>query len=625
MANLQNDIRQLFSHGVLTRFERLEGSSVNFTFNAPDIYLSCFDDALRHIESTGFQEYDDELATYARVFESFVKYPFDTISPASAGLIASTLYWLAGYSGSSVLLANAVKQNFAGNDDYITDQLLSFLSRTMFQAVEQDIDQTINQFLAEFITTGNDDSFDNAISLLVETKEKALEDYDVEVYVSSVLFEKVLYRYKFISIWACLDESTSASQESWQRYMRLQIELSIPLYDLWPSQRVAINKGLLDGHSSITLRMPTSAGKTKMTELAFVNDLMEDPERRCLYLAPFRALVAEVESSLSEVLPSLGFSVASLYGGSDANALEAELAEISNVIVATPEKIEAVLSLNGKEITEFGTIVLDEGHLLDSISRGAKYEIQLAELRAKLEECRTIFLSAVLPNSDDVAGWLGGTVESLAQDEWQPTTMRTGVVVWPENKDSQLVYVTGTGQRLTDKFFVHRILEEDTWQERNPATGRMRTHYFPRRSDNGSIAGALAFSYAKSGPVIIYARRPDWAESIASKLINRISLERIIETNLVDDTNRDELLTLSDYLEKVLGEYSTLPQAVKHGFAYHHGRLPQGIRLVIEEEYRRQTIRLLIATNTLAQGVNLPAKTIVVHSFPRTDSPIRDF
>ena len=104
--------------------------------------------------------------------------------------------------------------------------------------------------------------------------------------------------------------------------------------------------------------MPTSAGKTKMTELAFVNDLFTDSQRKCLYLAPFRALVSEVEQSISFTLSALGFQVTSLYGGSEANELEVMLYNISRVIIATPEKIAAVLKITGGKLYLFSCWLL---------------------------------------------------------------------------------------------------------------------------------------------------------------------------------------------------------------------------------------------------------------------------
>lgn len=625
MPSLQTDIRQLFSHAVLRRFDRLAEAGVKFTFDEADVYLSVFAEAMQHLEIAGFQEHDDELASYARVFERFVTSPFNTVSPSTAGTVAAGLYWLSGYSANSLLLAKAVLVR--GNDGGIaTEILLKFLSRDLLSGIAAENQNQFVNGIREYLRLGAPDFLLAASQAAQQLAQSALDANLAADFVSAKLLTKVIDRLGHISIWATLPGKTSAPIEGWQRYMAIQTEAKTPLVDLWPSQRQAIRKGLLDGASSLTLRMPTSAGKTKMTELAFANDLLSDAQRRCLYLAPFRALVSEVEGQLGATLARLGFNVASLYGGSDANILETRLTDAARVIVATPEKIEAVLSLAGKDLSEFGTVVLDEGHLLDSVSRGAPYELQLAELRSRLQGIgRTIFLSAVLPNSEEIASWLGGSAEALADEQWQPTTMRVGVVVWPEGKSAQLTYLSSTGQQLVDKFFVPRIIDEDVWREINPETGRFRTHRFPERGNNGSISAALAFGYAKDGPVLIFARRPDWAESVTNTILERLALNREIDTHLINDENRADLVVLSDYVNLVLGEYSSLPRAIRSGFAFHHGQLPQSIRLVLEDEYRKQTIRLLIATNTLAQGVNLPARTIIVHSLPDTDRPVRDF
>lgn len=598
---------------------------MQFTFDEADVYLSVFSEAMQHLEIAGFQEHDDELASYARVFERFLTSPFNTVSPSTAGTVAAALYWLSGYSANSLLLAKAVLVR--GHDGGIASEiLLKFLSRDLLSGNVPEQQSHFVNGIREYLRLGAPDFLVAASQVAQQFAQSALDANLAADFVAAKLLTKVIDRLGHISIWATLPGRTSAPIEGWQHYMAIQMEARTPLIDLWPSQRQAIQKGLLDGTSSLTLRMPTSAGKTKMTELAFVNDLLSDPQRRCLYLAPFRALVAEVEGQLGESLARLGFPVASLYGGSDANILEAQLTDAARVIVATPEKIEAVLSLAGKDLSEFGTVVLDEGHLLDSVSRGAAYELQLAELRSKLQGIgRTIFLSAVLPNSEEIASWLGGSAEALADAQWQPTTMRVGVVVWPDDRNAQLVYLSSTGQQLVDRFFVPRIIDEDEWKEINPETGRFRTHRFPRRGNNGSIAAALAFGYVKDGPVLIFAGRPDWAESVAGTILDRLALNRQIDTHLINNENQDDLVALSEYVSLVLGDYSSLPRAIRNGFAFHHGQLPQSIRLVLEDEYRKQTIRLLIATNTLAQGVNLPARTVVVHSLPNTDSPVRDF
>ena len=624
MPSLTHEIRQLFSETLLKDFERLSEVEIDFTFDHANVYLSSFDEAMTRFEGTEFIDYDRDLLAYAQVFERFVSHPIASVDRLDAAITSSALYWLAGYSANALVIARTVQ--LMGLDiEQPASLLLRILSRDRISEPTEEDGQGYAAF-HEYLSTGNADALSTAMRLSEEAADNFLQSGRADDYLASYLLTGVLSRLQRTGFWSAINGNSSASIDVWQRYIARQIGSgNIPI-DLWPSQRSAISKGLLDGESSLVIKMPTSSGKTKMTELAFINDLSTYADRRCLYLAPYRALVTEVEDSIGSVLVEMGFPVASLYGGSEANELEVRLLEIARVVIATPEKIEAVLRMSDHNLEEFETIVLDEGDLIDSMSRGANYEMQLAHLRSELSGGnRAIFLSAVLPNPEDIATWLVGSLDSLAEEDWQPTSLRVGVVTWPVDGNARLDYLIRTGQPFTDAFFVPRIFEQDVWRELYEPTGRLRTHKFPKRTNKGSVAAAIAFRAAKTGPVIIFAGVRNWANSIAERIVERLMLDRPIETNLVNDENQKTLEQLSDYFGTVLGDDSILAQALRHGVALHHGRIPQRLRLVIEDEYRHGNIRLLIATNTIAQGVNFPAKTVIVHSYPQTGSPYRDF
>lgn len=628
MPSLITDIRQLFSKTVLQRYERLAEANPDYKFNNGEIYISAFTEAMAIVDRNEYQEFNRDLLTYAQVFEQFVAYPIESIDPIIAGLVSASLHWLAGYSANAYVITNKI---FDLQETWSepASLLLKILSRR--DLGKPDSSSTIDMLLADFILTGDEEKFEHAIRQANELRKQFLHIGSANDFVLTHLLVNVLERLRRISFWTAVKKNSSAPLEAWQKYIHYYLNAGTPIVDLWPSQRVAISKGLIDGISSVVIRMPTSSGKTRMTELAFVNDLSTDPQKRCLYLAPFRALVSEVENSIGHTLSQLGFPVASLYGGSEANEVELQLSNIARVIIATPEKIAAVLRLGGGSLKDFGTIILDEGHLIDSLQRGATYEMQLATLRPQLaQHNRAIFLSAVLPNSSELAEWLKGSIDFLADEEWQPTTMQIAVLSWPARGQAKLEYKipTETEQHLTDNFCVPRLLEADNWSEINPNTGRPNKHSFPNKDDKGSIAAALAFQAIKFGNVIIYSMRPKWANAIAQKILERISLSRPLETNLIDEKNEEKLRSLSSYLRSVLGDDSLLPQSVEKGFALHHRGIPQSIRLILEDEFRNQTLRLLIATNTIAQGVNFPVRTVIAHSIPNNrifDAPVRDF
>lgn len=620
MPSLITDVRQLFSKSILQRYGRLEEANPDFYFNNGEIYLSTFAEAMEIVDTDEYHEFNRTLQAHAQVFEQFVTHPVESIDPIMSGLVSAALYWLAGYSANAYVIANKIIE-LEQRWEEPASLLVNILSRrNLSNAVSAG---EIEQLLSDYILTGNDEKIEQAITQAGNLRDRFLQNSFANEFVLAHLLVNVIERLRRISFWAAVKERSSAPIEAWREYIRHSLNFGTPIVDLWPSQRVAMSKGLVDGASSIVLRMPTSSGKTKMTELAFVNDLFTDSKKRCLYIAPFRALVSEVENSIGHTLGQLGIPVASLYGGSEANEVELQLSNIARVIIATPEKIAAVLRLGGGSLKDFDTIILDEGHLIDSLQRGSTYEMQLATLRPQLaQHNRAIFLSAVLPNSSELAEWLKGSIDFLADEDWQPTTMRIAVLSWPARGQAKLEYKIQTGQPLTDNFFVPRLLDVDRWRENN------RTYSFPTRNNKSSVVAALAFQAVKFGTVIIYSMQPRWANAIAQKILERISLNRPLETNLIDEKNEEKLRLLSSYLRSVLGDDSLLPQSVEKGFALHHRGIPQSIRLILEDEFRNQTLRLLIATNTIAQGVNFPVRTVIAHSIPNNrifDAPVRDF
>lgn len=623
--SLSNDIRQLFAESVLIDFQRLEESEVKFTFNSGDIYLSVFFEAINHISVSGFLEHDPMLLYFAQVFERYVSRPVISVDPSTAATISAALFWLAGYSASAFVIANLVDIE-SENIGPIQKQLLSILSRKIIIQEERD-EQNLYYEYHRYISTGDITVLQDCISKVGGYMDAALNDIsNKDDFVFSLLLSHVLKRLENVGFWPSILEYSTASIDVWKKYISQQLSMDVPIIDLWPSQRSAIQMGLLDGKSSLIIRTPTSSGKTKMAELAFINDLSLSPDNKVLYLAPFRALVNEVENDIGHTLSQFGFNIASLYGGSETNELEIDLGNIARVTIATPEKIEAIHRRSDLSLSNYQLVILDEGDLLSSLSRGARFELQITRLKLSLKEAgRAIFISAVLPNSDEIASWLAGSPDYLVRTDWQPTTMRIGVVTWPSEQSGRLTYKIQTGQQVTDGFFVPRFFDEEIWQENNPETGFPRTIRFPERGNNGIIAASIAFKVVESGPVIIFANRPAWADSIAHRILERLSYDRPIDSNFVTASNQDALAELSEFIEYRLGEGNLLSKCIRNGFALHHGQIPQSIRLIIEEEYHKGTLKLLIATNTIAQGVNFPVKTIIVHSFPYTDAPVRDF
>ncbi|MDR3687258.1 MAG: DEAD/DEAH box helicase [Coriobacteriia bacterium] len=600
------------AHGLLADFGRLSEAGVSFTYREGDLFVSAFTAAIQGAQAGSYLEDKGTALMLARTLEEFVTHPALTVSPLTASLAAGTMYWLADHSANACVVGRQVTGP-AHSEGVAPPVLLlhDLLTRNPELLSRSD---GITVALRDYLLGGGAENIAAALRASRDAKRESLKSGDPSSYVASVMMASVLEALKRSSLWAFVDSDyTSAGHEAWADYCRAQLDAGRPLIDLWPSQQRAVEAGLLDGKSSLVLQMPTSAGKTRVAELAIWNDLKSDSSAKALYVAPFRALVGEVEQEIGARLSALGIPVASLYGGSEANELDVLLTSSARLVVATPEKAAAVARGGALPMERFSLVVLDEGHLLDSLSRGARYEFQLAGLlRAVGGEQRTLFLSAVLPNADVIAGWLAGGADALAKSGWSPSQTRVWSLTWSKDRDARLDrWVNGKPSSL----FVPRFFGYRDAGTRGGVPSREALE----------VAVATGVRFAHRGPVLVYTNRPDWAESGSRKFVDAVKAKRISTEALVDDANRDSLEALAEYAEMILGGEAPLAAAIRHGVAYHHGRLPQPLRLAIEHAYRQRQLRLLIVTSTLAQGVNLPAKAVIVHSLPISAAAVRDF
>ena len=146
------------------------------------------------------------------------------------------------------------------------------------------------------------------------------------------------------STWALLGNVSQSRK--WRRYLILlarslssTVLTGTSIAELWPSQRIALESGLLSDNRGKIIKMPTSAGKTRIAEMALVHTLIEQPGAKCIYIAPYRALVSEIESTLLSALGDLGFQVSTALGGFETDEIELFLNRNADVLVTTPEKL----------------------------------------------------------------------------------------------------------------------------------------------------------------------------------------------------------------------------------------------------------------------------------------------
>ena len=395
--------------------------------------------------------------------------------------------------------------------------------------------------------------------------------------------------------------------------------------ELWESQLAALRAGLLStNNKGLAVRMPTSAGKTRIAELAILDTLADERRRQVVYVAPFNALADEIEASMSSLFSDLGFRVSTVLGNYDIDELEEDLVSLSDLLITTPEKLTLLLRFRPDHFHSVGLVVLDEGHIIDSKDRGIGYELLLTRLRQTMpDDSRVLFLSAVISNENaaDFAEWLCRDREAVASTDWRPARRRVGIYNADTNRITYpLEDATTSGFQQP---FVLGVIEKKQYRDYTPKQRREKEVQFPGTS-KGDITAELALRFSAQGPVVVFTTQPRWAESCAGAISRALQLRR--QTEGVDIPDAFRKVTDRGYppsslavAESWLGSETAVAIALRDGIGIHHGGLPEAVRRAVENDYRSGLLPVVAATGTLAQGVNLPVKTVLIHTLHQYD------
>lgn len=378
--------------------------------------------------------------------------------------------------------------------------------------------------------------------------------------------------------------------------------------DLWPSQLEAATR-VLDTRDNLVLSLPTSAGKTRIAEMCILACLAEG--RRVVFVTPLRALSAQTEWALERTFVPLGKTVSTLYGTTGVSGLDEDLLRERDIIVATPEKLDFALRNDPSLLNDVGLVVLDEGHMIGEGEREVRYEVQVQRLlrRPDADGRRIICLSAILPTGDqiqDFVGWLtDDRPDGLIASPWRPTKLRFGEVIW-RGDHARLGVTIGD-----EEPFVPRFLEAKVPQ------GKRRK---PFPNDQQELTLATAWQLVDDGQtVLIFCPQKVSVTSFAKVIV---TLHRQNALRDVFDGDPDQLSTALTIGEEWFGPDHPILTCLRLGVAIHHGSLPTPYRKEVERLLQQGTLKITVSSPTLAQGLNLSASALVVHSIWRNRSVI---
>lgn len=398
------------------------------------------------------------------------------------------------------------------------------------------------------------------------------------------------------------------AQARWQEIRRDYIDrlaASDPAsVDLWPSQREAAGRAA-DAADDLVVALPTSAGKTRVAELCILRALADS--RRAVYVTPLRALSAQIERKLAGVFRPLGFTVSSMYGASGVS--KADIASLGggDIVVATPEKLDFALRQQPTLLDDVGVVVLDEGHMIGVSAREVRYEVLVQRLLARedADERRIVCLSAIFGENDtfaDFTAWIRSDAPGApVRSPWRPTRQRAAVLRWNAG------VARGTLRFLADEApFVPRFVEAAP-----PGKGQ-RKKQFPDNDQELAWAAVKALA-AEDHRVLLYSPRRDSVETAANAAL-KLYRQGFLPTFLGKNADLSEAEAIG---AEWLGLDHVALKAMRLGIAVHHGGLPRPFLREIELLLDRGALNVLIASPTLAQGLDLSCGALVFWSLYR--------
>jgi len=504
--------------------------------------------------------------------------------------------------------------------------------------------------LTAWLRWGEDARIETALKSIDKVSRALRYDSDRFSWLLAGLFAAIGRTYQDNALWTVLSPLMSTVSDDGRRALHRYARVAFLEKKMlaWPSQKEGISGIISDG--SFALCTPTGSGKTRVAELVILRHLFGQANNQAdtgnplvLYLAPSRALSAEVEASLSRSLRSIratSVSVTSLYGGNDFGPSDLTSTDGQpTVLVLTHEKADALLRFLGPTLLEqISCVIVDEAHavaftgeheaLAEAQSRSLRLEGLVSRLKTLCSSDTTfVALSAVAAELRDVlSAWITGVDNrSAIAPDYRSTRQLFGQLLCAEDGATKIQYNVLDGQRLLvddqdtapyvpDPFPSHPAAPH-AFEGTDSVEKRMRAHL---------LWAAMHFAQAAAGKrqsvLISVTEHPEYYAETFLRLLtdDRAGVNCPDFFTPPDDERKQALLSrclasCADYFGLMSREHRLL----KKGIVLHHGKMPPVMSRLLIELIQLHVINIVIATSTLSEGVNLPFETVLIPSLLR--------
>lgn len=398
----------------------------------------------------------------------------------------------------------------------------------------------------------------------------------------------------------------------WEAYFIRKTAINL----MWPSQRLVGESEILRGSNAI-LQLPTGVGKTKSIELIIWAMFLSNRGSKALIIAPLRSLCNEITNEMRIAFPK------EITINMFSDVLEGDFIDIllgnaeKQILVCTPEKLQYIFHHDRSFLRAIDLYIFDESHMFDDRSRGAMYELLLTDIKlGLLQKQQLILMSAVLPNAEQIVNWLFDKRGILAYDSQIVSTPKS--IGFVDNKKQLHYYSSAEGG---EDFFVPYTYKT---KQLNLLGRERKKRVFPE----DSIDKALYYSnvLCRAGGVAIFFPQ----RRTISRLFARIKEldERGYHLNRIKNiSDENELSKFKLLYKEYYGEDHIYTQTIEYGILPHYSALPNGIKISTEHSFKKNKVKAVACTSTLAQGVNIPIRYLIITgtNFMATQMSVRNF
>lgn len=573
-----------------------------------------------------------DLEFSSKFFDSYLNSKLDYEYEEYHLLMGSIAYFFCDYIGSSKVLINKINReqiNLESNgiEKVIVDLLKDEFHIKDYTNIKDEIYKKyilkLSKDLRLFYKLGNLPDIDNIkefrkfVYLTGSSRELLLVDSLLSIYILKIRYSaKIL-----LPIYTNIDKDIWWKVLSNNKFIR----------ELWPAQRKLGEAGVFRGKSAV-IQMPTSSGKTKSISIVIQSAFLSGRTKLAIIVAPFRALCREIRFDLEE---DFKFDN-SVYVNQMSDILSIDSIELNQyseddktILILTPEKLVYLLRHRGDLIKKIGLIIFDEGHLFDEPHRGLVYELLISMLKGVFEDnVQKILISAVIPNADQINDWINNHEGIVIADNTIKSTEKTiSINDWRKRSDQLYGYLhfLNPENPEEEEFFVPRTIKI---QNINKIGREKKDRIFPEidvkklKAYNNDIAIYYGLNLCVNGGVAIFCGKKDTANKVLERVIN-IEERGYDISNLAKTSNKDEVFKITNLIYENYGQDNIYYKASQRHIFAHHAGISNGIKISIEYAMKKGYINFIVCTSTLAQGVNLPIRYLIISSFYQGKNQIR--